>query len=96
MHQGRLALALCRLLELGEASVKLELERWLIRWGPGVLIPLVFSISGEREGVKPGTPPRIERYGSPPPREEAPSNRLQLSRVHYLLPRTCSQHIRPV
>ena len=54
------------------------------------------SISGERECVEYGTPPRIERYGPVPPREETPTNRLQLSRVHYLLPRTCSQHIRPV
>ena len=68
----------------------------LTRWGPGALISLVFSISGEREGVQPGTPPRIERYGSVPPREETPPNRLQLSRVHYLLPRTCNRHIRRV
>ena len=39
---------------------------------PGALVSLVFSISGEREGVKPGIPPRIERYGSVPPREETP------------------------
>ena len=65
----------------------------LIRWGPGVLVSLVFSISGEREGVKPGTPPRIERYGSVPPRGETPPGLLQLSRFHYLLPRTCSRHI---
>ena len=56
----------------------------------------VRSISGEREGVKFGTPHRNERYGSVPPREETPPNRLQLSRVHYLLPRTCSRHIRRV
>ena len=65
----------------------------LARWGPGVLISLVFSISGEREGVQPGTPPRIERYGSVPPRGDTPPGLLQLSRVHYLLPRTCSRHI---
>ena len=68
----------------------------LIRWGPGALISLVFSISGEREGVKPGTPPRIERYGSVPPREENSPGRLQPSRFHYLLPRTCSRHVRRV
>ena len=51
----------------------------------------VRSISGEREGVKPGTPPRIERYGSVPPREETSPGLLQLSRFHYLLPRTCSR-----
>ena len=72
-------------------------------WGPacrgakeGGAGAFVRSISGEREGVKPGNPPRIERYGSVPPREETPPNRLQLSRVHYLLPRTCSRHIRRV
>ena len=66
---------------------------FLARWGPGALVSLVFSISGERKGVKPGIPPRIERYGSVPPWEETPPNRLQLSRVHYLLPRTGSRHI---
>ena len=53
----------------------------------------VCSISGERECVEYGTPPRIERYGPVPPREETPTNRPKLSRVHYLLPRTCSLHI---
>ena len=66
----------------------------LARWGPGALVSLVFSISGEREGVQSGTPPCIERYGSVPPREETPPGLLQLSRFHQLAHEHMNRYVR--
>ena len=64
----------------GKGAAAVVITAWA-SWVPAVSVVwflwyLVFGISGEREGVQLGIPPRIERYGSVPPREETPPNRL--------------------